>query len=583
MKVSSVGALALIVCMVAAMAGCHGLVGANQSITIALAGDGTGTVTSAPSGINCGTTCTATIFSNTAITLTATPAAGYTFTGWSGGGCTGSTPCKITGASTTGTQTITATFSATLQAINHIIFLAQENRSFDSYFGAMRQYWSQNGYTDQAFDGLPQFNSPAGAAPTNPGCDPAFPYDPTATPPETNDCMFDPANPVTSFHFQTMCVENPSPSWNEAHTDWDFNDPVGNSPATLNGFVHSAGHDARDIVPPFNDTNGIRAMGYYDGGDLDFYYFMASNFATSDRWFSPVMSRTPPNREFLIAGTSGGYVYPVGTDAGDQALIGAPPIFEKLQGAGVSWKIYVHSLPNGCSTPQCLYTQSYVQNFTYGNTILNQFSQNIESTDQFIQEAQNGTLPQVAQIEPASANGLDEHPSDFDPTPQQPLPCCSVQVGANFVDSLISAVMNGPSWKDTIFILTFDEPGGFYDHVSPQPAVSPDGINPKDFLPGDICSVTTGPTCDFTYTGYRVPLIVISPYTKKNYVSHTVADETAILKLIETRFKLPSLTKRDAAQIDMTEFFDFVNEPWKTPPKLPSQSGSGACYLDHLP
>jgi len=583
MKVCSVGALALIVCMVAAMAGCHGLVGANQSITVALAGDGTGTVTSAPSGINCGTTCSATIFSNTVITLTATPAAGFTFTGWNGGGCTGTAPCKITGASTTGTQTVTATFSATLQAINHIVFLAQENRSFDSYFGAMRQYWSQNGYTEQAFDGLPQFNSPAGAAPTNPGCDPAFPYDPTATPPETNDCMFDPANPVTSFHFQTMCVENPSPSWNEAHTDWDFNDPVGNSPATLDGFVHAAGHDAREIVPPFNDTNGLRAMGYYDGGDLNFYYFMASNFATSDRWFAPVMSRTNPNREFLIAATSGGYVYPVGTNANDQALISAPPIFEKLQGAGVSWKIYVHPLPNDCSTPQCLYTQSYVQNFTYGNTILNQFSQNIESTDQFIQEAQNGTLPQVAQIEPASANGLDEHPSDFDPTPQQPLPCCSVQVGANFVDSLISAVMNGPSWKDTIFILTFDEPGGFYDHVSPQTAVSPDGIKPKDLLPGDICSVTTGPTCDFIYTGYRVPLIVISPYSKKNYVSHTVADETAILKLIETRFKLPSLTKRDAAQIDMTEFFDFVNEPWKTPPKLPTQVGSGACYLDHLP
>jgi phospholipase C len=143
--------------------------------------------------------------------------------------------------------------------------------------------------------------------------------------------------------------------------------------------------------------------------------------------------------------------------------------------------------------------------------------------------------------------------------------------------------MNGPSWKDTIFILTFDEFGGFYDHVPPQPAVSPDGIGPVDLLSGDVCTQVGGPTCDFVFTGYRVPLIVISPFSKKNYVSHTVADNTAILKLIETRFNLSALTKRDAAQIDMTEFFDFVNEPWKTPPTPPAQNTGGACYLDHLP
>ena len=73
-------------------------------------------------------------------------------------------------------------------------------------------------------------------------------------------------------------------------------------PATLDGFVWTAGHDAR--VDGFYDVDGIRAMGYYDGGDLNYYYFMASNFATSDRWFNPVMTRTHPNREYLIAGTS---------------------------------------------------------------------------------------------------------------------------------------------------------------------------------------------------------------------------------------------------------------------------------------
>ena len=90
----------------------------------------------------------------------------------------------------------------------------------------------------------------------------------------------------------------------------------------------------------------------------------------------------------------------------------------------------------------------------------------------------------------------------------------------------------------------------------------------------------TGPTCDFVFTGYRIPLVVISPFTKKNYVSHTVADSTSILKLIETRFNIPALTKRDAAQYDMTEFFDFVNVPWATPPTPPDQNMGGTCSLN---
>ena len=84
-------------------------------------------------------------------------------------------------------------------------------------------------------------------------------------------------------------------------------------------------------------------------------------------------------------------------------------------------------------------------------------------------------------------------------------------------------------------------------------------------------------------TTNSLPLVVISPFTKKNFVSHTVADYTAILKLIETRFNLHSLTARDAVQMDMTEFFDFNAVPWKTPPTPPDQITTGACYLDHLP
>jgi len=112
--------------------------------------------------------------------------------------------------------------------------------------------------------------------------------------------------------------------------------------------------------------------------------------------------------------------------------------------------------------------------------------------------------------------------------------------------------------------------------------VNADGIAPLDLQPGDVCSTGGGANCDFNYTGFRVPLLVVSPFTKNSYVSHTVADYTAILKLIETRFNLSPLTKRDAAQMDMTEFFDFQNAPWSTPPTPPAQSTGGVCNAQVL-
>src|SRR5579864_1673226 len=115
----------------------------------------------------------------------------------------------LAGISGCGGGSIGSGHPAGLNSIQHIVFLAQENRSFDQYFGALRAYWAANGYPDQSFDGLPQFNPISGPAPlqgpvpTNPGCDPKFP------PP--NGCVFDPNISVSSFHFKTECAENPSP------------------------------------------------------------------------------------------------------------------------------------------------------------------------------------------------------------------------------------------------------------------------------------------------------------------------------------------------------------------------------------
>lgn len=548
----------------------------NYMLTVDLAGTSTGTVTSSPAGISCPGKCTETFASGTVIKLTPAPAKGSYFAGWSGA-CKGTSTCSVT---LTSNRTATATFNLnqTVSVLNHIIFMAQENRSLDHHFGEMRRYWRQNKFTDESFDGLPQFNPTSGIAPlygappTNPGCDPNYP------PPD--DCTEDSNSPnIRSYHLITQCIENPSPSWNEGHVDWNLTNPVSTAP-TLNGYVYSGAHDARNNNPPFNDTKGIRVMGYYESADLNYYYYMASQFATSDRWFAPVMTRTQSNRDYLLAATSQGYVYPIGTDSHDQALLIAMPIFEELQDAGISWKIYVNPANTPCAsnpTAQCLLGYTYIQDFQWGHTIPQNYPNNLVPISQYFTDLKNGTLPQVALIEPASSAGLDEHGSDSD---QYPI---NIQLGAQYVESLINPLMASTSWKDSVFILTYDEAGGLYDHVRPHKTVSPDGIKPVDLLPGDVCTGATGPNCDFVYTGYRVPITVISPYARKHYVNHSVADHTAILKLIETRFNLKPLTNRDAAQIDMTQFFNFNNPPWMMPPTPPQQSTSGTCYLNKLP
>jgi phospholipase C len=516
-------------------------------LSVSETGSGTGTITSNPAGIDC-QSCAANFPVGSTVTLTAAPNASFVFNGWSGA-CSGTGTCTV---SLNAAASVVASFSATLQSINHIIFMAQENRGFLEYFGALPKYWAEsNGKYEvlTPFDGLPQFANSPGPIPTNPGCNPGSPY--------PSQCGYDANNPVQSYHTTNKCTELLSPFWDYAHRDFNFADPTSTTP-TLDGFVVAAGTFARYLGG--GDLEGMRAMGYYTGDDLNYYYFMASNFATSDRWFSPNMSDTRTNRMYMLAATSQGHVYQLSAAEG---LSTNTTIFEELQNAGISWKVYVTdpnpTLVAGSAMAQYSFSYKFLQNFV--------------PASQFLTDAANGTLPQVAMIEPGYQDGSDEHPFEAANSPGG-----SVQRGALYVSGLINAVMNGPSWKDSVFVLTYDEFGGFYDNVPPQPAPSPDDIAPVDLEPGDICyGGSTSPLCNFDYTGYRVPLIVVSPFTKRHYISHTVADYTAILKFIETRFGVAPLTKRDAAQMDMTEFFDFVNAPWTTPPSPPAQTVSGPC------
>ncbi len=398
--------------------------------------------------------------------------------------------------------------------VNHIIFMLQENRSFDHYFGKLKDYRQAQGLSTD-IDGLPAIAS-------NPS--------------------FDGSSTVQSFHLITQCTEDLSPSWNETHVDINRNSPGTTSPASMDGFVFTAGKFARDTG--LNDVNGTRAMGYYDATDLPYYYFMASQFATSDRWFSPAPTRTQPNRLYAIAATSAGHVYP------PQQALDNFTIFDLLENRNVSWKVYSVDPKASTLEPFATYT-------THPDKIV--------PASQYFTDVANGTLPSVAFIDTGFELPLDEHA----PNP--------IQQGAALVASMVNALMSSASWKDSIFILTFDEGGGFFDHVPPMPTVSPDGIPPSDLLPNDIKG-------DFTITGFRVPLIVISPFAKAHFVSHTPMDYTSILKLIETRFSLPNLTARDASQPDMsTEFFDYQNAPWRVPPGPPAQPTGAPCYFTSLP
>jgi len=563
-------------------------------LTVTLPGTGRGNVSSSPAGIDCPLTCSAQYSPGSRVTLTTTPAANAYFVGW-GGDCGGMGTCNVTLNSN---EAVSSTMNA--WPINHIIFLAQENRSLDHYFGAMRAYWSAYGYPDQSFDGLPQFNPPQGIPPlygpppSNPGCDPNV----LGGPPFPNCTVDDNSPTITSFALITQCIENPFPTWDMDHFNPDWASPLLDLEAVatvpMNGFVSEAAHSS--LKHPgqnhgtYYDTIGERVMGYYDWTELNYYYFMATNFATSDRFFSPVMTLTAPNRHYLIAGTSQGYVHPVGYNSKDLELT-APNVFQELQSAGISWKIYVNPSYTPCTPPyqtSCLvtYDDVYLKDFQWGRDNLS-YPQNLgtvgpagtcgSSPCDFENDLSNGTLPQVVQIEPASPASLDEHGSDQDEYP------VAIQEGANYVSGLMNSVMQSSALQDSVFVLTYDEMGGLYDHVPPQPAMSPDGIPPMDLGYGEVCFHQTGATCDFNWTGYRVPLIVVSPFSKQNYVSHTVMDSTAILKFIETRFGVSALTARDAAQPDMSEFFDFNNPPWMTPPTPPVQPTNAPCYVDRLP
>jgi phospholipase C len=317
-------------------------------------------------------------------------------------------------------------------------------------------------------------------------------------------------------------------------------------------------------------------MGYYDSTDLPYYHDLATFLATSDSWHSPILANTVPNRMYLMAATSFGPKYP--DFSSSHPKYAAPTIFRAMNTANISWLYYYKD---------GIFLANFVdfQDAEIGPKTFPVSALMSRLTGPDPDQA----LPEVIFIDSASgSSGLDEHPDN------------NIQTGAAYVKSIIDALMQSNAWQDSVFILTYDEGGGLCDHVPPFAVPPPDQIAPgqcpdQNNGSSGYCAVGKlgGQTNQigaqqFGLTGFRVPLIVISPYAKPNYISHTPRDFTAILAFIEETFNVPPLTVRDAhwkdPSRDMSEFFDFRNPalmtapgggPW--PSFLSSQPTNGLC------
>ncbi|MFL6310970.1 MAG: alkaline phosphatase family protein [Terriglobales bacterium] len=337
------------------------------------------------------------------------------------------------------------------------------------------------------------------------------------------------------FHEPTVRTDNLSPAWNESHFDIDQQT---DGTFRMDRFALTS----HSVSSP-TDQKGLRALGQYDQTDIPYYYELATQFATSDSFHSSLLANTVPNRQYMFCATSQGRIFPSPTGAPKWTC---PTIFSSLQNAGVSWSYYDKD-------------GIFLAGFTdWDNIAIQHKTFPIQNYfDILARTTADQDLPSFVWIDAGfGGSGLDEHPD------------ANIQKGAAYVKTIIDALMNSPAWHDSIFILAYDEGGGLYDHVPPFTVVAPDAtppqLGPSD-LPGD-----------FTLSGFRVPIIVVSPFVKPHFVSHTNRELTSILKLVETRFSLAPLTARDTAADDMTEFFDFINPPaFLTPPALPAQPVTG--------
>jgi phospholipase C len=290
--------------------------------------------------------------------------------------------------------------------------------------------------------------------------------------------------------------------------------------------------------------------------DIPNYFAYAHQFVLADRMFSSLTGPSFPNHLYTVAAQSGGainnprggkelkyWAYSWGCDADDEVTVDVrdeqgnvrkqPPCFDfktlvdSMQAAGIAWKYYAPGFRQPGYAWSALNAIRHIRQAAL-------WQQNVVPDTQFIEDARNGKLPAVSWL--VTGRG-SEHP---------PLSTCE---GENWSVEQLNAVMQGPEWNSTAVFLTWDDFGGFFDHV-PPPKIDALGLGP------------------------RVPLLIISPYARKGYISHTIYEFSSFLAFAEKRFNLKSIGERDAKANPMLDSFDFDQPP--TPPLILS---TRSCHL----
>jgi phospholipase C len=275
---------------------------------------------------------------------------------------------------------------------------------------------------------------------------------------------------VTPYHFTSLATPDIGHSWAAMHAEY-----------------HGGAMDG------FYTTDGIGCLGYYTAQDLPFYYSLFNDYTLCSNYFCPVMGPTYPNRFYLVAGTSGGITT---NGVWGYGVLDYPIILDLLEDAGVTWKVYNTAwdpVPPGDSDNVFVFWKRWANDVRTQATKAN-----------YLADLKHGRLPQVSFVIPSFLRGQDEHPP------------ANVQVGMGIQQELVTALQNSSAWASSAYIITYDESGGFFDHVPP-------------------------PQLDAYGLGFRVPTWVISPYAKKAHLEPTVYEHSSILKFIETIFGLPTL------------------------------------------
>jgi phospholipase C len=418
---------------------------------------------------------------------------------------------------------------AKITDIDHVVILIQENRSFDHYFGSYR---GVRGFADMSA----AFQQP-------------YPGNTSASP----------AGVLLPFHLDTVktnaaCIHDISHDWVPQHQSWDN--------GAMDGFVTSR--------LAINGNAAPLAMGYYTRADLPYYYAIADGFTLCDNYFCSAMGPTDPNRLYTMAAS----IDPDGQNGGPllQTIIGNRQAFfgkltyttmpEQLQARGISWKIYSspdQNLSSGLLSDSVL---PFFKNFQDPSSPLYQNAFGPQFAPDFLTDAAAGNLPQVSWILLSAANS--EHPPD------------PSLFGEVTVSSIVTALTANPAaWAKTALFITYDENGGFFDHVPP---VTPPPGTPGEYLTApavpDPTVVGNPPINGPIGLGFRVPAMVISPFSRGGFVCSDLFDHTSILRFLETRFgaEVPNLSAwRRQTVGDMTTAFNF-SKPDTSIPSLPSTS-----------